>query len=197
MTETPTPDLDLSALDRPRLAAYALACATHLQPLVRGWASPATAAAVDDWLQRLWAGLGAGDGAGVGAVDAAAAEQVDAEVNEADEADADDSNSPAYYAMRAISAISYAATAQYGEDAVEAAGWASDEAVDLLADLDVTLASTPPLAEVEAAAQAEAYALVSADPFDPAQVRAAAEAARIRDVLTAAVPAYAAARGWN
>jgi hypothetical protein len=119
-------------------------------------------------------------------------------VEAAPEAEADDSDAADYYAMRALSVISYAAEAWFASDPLKFAQWSADEAVDLMRDIAFTLGeSAPPLEELEVEAQRELLAeLERAAPGGiPAVLRRAREAPIAASSRSVAID-YARSRGW-
>jgi hypothetical protein len=134
--------------DPASLAAFATGCATRVAPVFRAFARSTNPLVFDKWVEDLWA-----------LVDHPSeqrAQELAAEIEKVPEASVDDSERPDFYAMRALSAVAYAAQTLVGEDSVQAALWASEATLSLLRDFDYVLVRSDDTLEAgEAGAQAE------------------------------------------
>jgi hypothetical protein len=128
--------------------------------------------------------------------DSTEALRLKSEIDEAPEASCDDSNSPTYYAMRALSVASYAADSWNAPDPVECARWASEECLELIRDLEVGIGDrTLSITTLEADAQQRVLArlevsgrqLLSDDEQD----------VRLAGRLAELAGEYARSRGWR
>lgn len=175
-------------LDSPRAAAFATWCAVHLELLLLVFSSGPRQAFLQDLFQRLRM-LPADGGL-------TAARELKAEIDEAPEASCDDSNSPTYYAMRALSVASYAADAWNASDPAECARWASEECLELIRDLEIGSGDrTESVASLEADAQRDVLARLEVSELGtlPRGEEDALLAARLAELAAT----YARARGWN
>src|SRR6266508_18263 len=147
MTSTELTDR-IQRTDPAGLAVFATSCATRVAPVFRAFARSTNPAVFDKWVEELWA-----------LVDHPSqqrAQELAAEIEDVPEASVDDSERPDYYAMRALSAVAYAAQTLAGEDPKQAVLWASEATLSLLRDFDHVFGrSGDTLEAAEAAAQAE------------------------------------------
>lgn len=144
------------SLDRAQAVAFATWCALHLEKLMLVFSDPARQDILRGWLRSLRVLSARGDGQ--------AALRLRAEIDGSTEANCDDSNSPAFYAMRALSVASYAADAWNAEDPAQCARWASEECLDLIRDLQLGADSALPLVALEADAQRRLLARLATVP---------------------------------
>ena len=129
----------LTELDRPRLARFAVACATRMEPVFTTFSRSTGPETYRNWIDELSPDL---------------AESVIESVMETPESMVDDSNRPDYYAMRVLGSVVYAAQTMMDDDPLKAAMSASGTTVSVLRDFDHALAGGHrSLAEAELAAQ--------------------------------------------
>jgi hypothetical protein len=136
----------LTELDRPRLAQFAVACATRMEPVFTTFWRSTRPEAYRNWIDELWSN--------VDELMPDLAESVIESVLETPESMVDDSNRPDYYAMRVLGSVVYAAQTMTDVDPVKAAMSASSTTVSVLRDFDHALAGGhQSLADAELAAQ--------------------------------------------
>src|SRR5262245_47169332 len=99
--------------DHRGLPTFATWCALHLEQLLLVFAETERRPELELWLERL-RGLAATE-------DSAVARKLRSEIEGSPEASCDDSNSPTYYAMRALSVAAYAAGSWIAPDPTESA----------------------------------------------------------------------------
>jgi hypothetical protein len=98
----------LTELDRPRLARFAVACATRMEPVFTTFWRSTRPEAYRNWIDELWSN--------VDELSADLAESVAESVMETPESMVDDSNRPDYYAMRVLGSVVYAAQTMTDDD---------------------------------------------------------------------------------
>jgi uncharacterized protein YjaG (DUF416 family) len=136
----------LTELDRPRLARFAVACATRMEPVFTTFWRSTRPEAYRNWIDELWSN--------VDELSPNLAESVIESVLETPESMVDDSNRPDYYAMRVLGSVVYAAQTMTDDDPLKAAMSASSTTVSVLRDFDHALAGGHrSLADAELAAQ--------------------------------------------
>ena len=136
----------LTELDRPRLARFAVACATRMEPVFTTFWRSTRPEVYRNWIDELWSNLDE--------FSPDLAESVIEAVMETPESMVDDSNRPDYYAMRVLGSVVYAAQTMTDDDPLKAAMSASSTTVSVLRDFDHALASGHrSLADAELAAQ--------------------------------------------
>jgi hypothetical protein len=133
----------LTKLDRPQLARFAVACATRMEPVFAAFWRSTRPDAYRAWIDELWSN--------VDALEPDVTEAVVGAVVATPESAVDDSNRPDYYAMRVLGSVVYAAQTVAGDDPVQDAVWAAGANLAVLGDFDHALGTS--LADAEQAAQ--------------------------------------------
>ncbi len=182
---------DYASLDREKLIVFATACALHVSGLLLEFARVDRRDQLNGWLGQLQ------DLAASPAT--TTAQRLKAAVEAAPEATEDDSNSPNYLVMRALSTIAYAAEVWIAEDPVKYARWSAEEAEALMLMLQEDLPSSAPLlGDLEIEAQSHLLADLAHVPRDGIRaLLAREEGAPISALARSAAATYAKTEGWT